>query len=88
MKKKQRTNGKAVASLILSLTSYALIPFFPALVSIVLGHMARREIREDESASGRALANIGLVLGYLNVVGFLALIAITFALTGTAMIPL
>lgn len=40
-----------------------------ALVAVITGHMARREIRESYGAqTGDGLAVAGLIIGYLNLV--------------------
>jgi hypothetical protein len=57
------TNGLAVASLVVSLASI-LICGVPAIVGAILGHVARRQIRErGESGAGMALA--GIVIGWI-----------------------
>jgi hypothetical protein len=54
-----RTNGAAVAALV-----FGIIPFFGGVPAIVLGHVARAQIRRTgERGDGVAVA--GLVLGYL-----------------------
>ncbi|MDR1078903.1 MAG: DUF4190 domain-containing protein [Propionibacteriaceae bacterium] len=53
----ERTNGLAIASLVLALTGAGTIP------AVVLGHIARRQIRlSGERGDGMALA--GLIIGY------------------------
>jgi hypothetical protein len=58
------TNGLAIASLVCGIGQ--LVALFPAgIAAIVLGHMARRRIRETgEQGDGMAVA--GLVLGYIG----------------------
>jgi uncharacterized protein DUF4190 len=57
------TNGMAVASLVVSLASI-LICGVPAIVGAILGHVARRQIRErGESGAGMALA--GMIIGWV-----------------------
>lgn len=67
------TNGLAIASLVCSLGG--LVTCISAPVGIVLGHMARRQIRQTgEQGEGMAIA--GLWVGYiLTVLGLLLLIA-------------
>ena len=59
------TNTKAVLSLVFAFL------FWPA--SIVLGHMARKEIRRT-GESGRGYATAGLVLSYMGLAGFLLIV--------------
>jgi hypothetical protein len=72
------TNGLATASLICGI-SQIFIWFFGAIAAIVLGHIARRQIRQTgEQGDGMALA--GLILGYvglaLTVVGTILVLAL------------
>ncbi len=60
-----RTNPLALVTLILGVCGFALVP-------VVLGHVALRQIRE-RGEGGTALAMIGLVLGYLAVVVYVLL---------------
>jgi uncharacterized protein DUF4190 len=67
-----RTNGLAIASLVCSLAGLATCISAP--VGIVLGHIAKRQIRET-GEQGEGLANAGLWVGYiLTVLGALLLI--------------
>ena len=67
-----RTNGLAIASLVCSLAGLATCISAP--VGIVLGHIAKRQIRET-GEQGEGLANAGLWVGYiLTVLGVLLFI--------------
>jgi hypothetical protein len=61
----------AIVSLVAGITSFVLVPILAAIVAIITGHMARKQIRQTGEA-GATLATIGLVLGYVH----LALVAI------------
>lgn len=63
----RRTNNAAVASLVFGLLSAGMgVTGVPAVIA---GHVARRQLRErDEEGAG--LATVGLVLGYLSIVGW------------------
>ncbi len=55
----------AIVSLVAGVAGWSIVPFFGALLAIVTGHMAQREIRESQGiVEGRGLATAGLVLGY------------------------
>src|SRR5438128_1585013 len=59
-----RTEGKAVASIILGILSLAFVGAFAGLPAIVLGAMARKDIeRSNGGLSGRRLAAGGIVSG-------------------------
>jgi hypothetical protein len=75
-----RTNGLAIASLVCSLGG--LITCISAPVGIVLGHVARRQIRQT-GEQGEGLATAGLWVGYiltalgvLGLVGYAVLLAV------------
>ncbi len=70
------TNGLAIASLACGLAQFAFGPL-PTIPAIVLGHMARHQIRRTgEQGAGMALA--GLLLGWAAVaMGVLAILALT-----------
>ncbi len=72
-----KTSGKAIASLVLSiLWIYGL----GSLLAIILGHMARTDIRNSNGKlTGDGIAVAGLIIGYLLFVltlGILAAVAI------------
>jgi uncharacterized membrane protein len=62
------TNGKAVAALVCGVAG--LFTGLSAIPAVVLGHMARREIRRTRE-QGDAMAVTGLVLGYVITVAML-----------------
>jgi len=67
-----RTNSLAIASLVCSLAG--LVTCISAPVGIVLGHIAKRQIRQT-GEQGEGLANAGLWVGYiLTVLGALLFI--------------
>ena len=41
------TNTMAIVSLVSAILSWFIIPFLGAIVAVITGHMARREIRES-----------------------------------------
>jgi len=62
-----KTSGKAIASLILSILGFFLVAI-PSIVGIVLGHIARSEIKKSNgSLKGNGLALAGLIMGYIMV---------------------
>jgi len=77
------TNGLAIASLACGIAQFAFGPL-PTIPAIVLGHMARHQIkRTGEQGAGMALA--GLLLGWAVVaLGVLAILGLTlFIVTNT-----
>lgn len=73
----RRGIGFAISSMLLGAgaAALALIPFpyhflaalVPGLLAIIFGHLGFGQARAADSNAGRALAAIGLVLGYLSV---------------------
>jgi hypothetical protein len=63
------TNTMAIVSVASGIVSWFALPVLAAIVAIITGHMARSEIRRSYGIQGGdALAIIGLILGYLNLV--------------------
>jgi hypothetical protein len=67
------TNGLAIAALVCGVGGFVIgLSFIPA---IICGHIARRQIRQTgEQGAGLALA--GLILGYVGIALFAALVAV------------
>ena len=66
-----RTNVLSIVSLVTSILGLAVVP-------IILGHISLGQIRRT-GEQGRVMAIIGLVLGYLTLLGYLIVIGITVA---------
>ena len=57
----------SLTSLIMGILGWLFIPVVGAIIAVISGHMAKREIRESNGAlSGDGMATAGLVLGYSN----------------------
>ncbi len=71
------TSTLAVVSLCFGIAGWTVLPLIGAIVAVICGHLARREIRQtvSEPLDGDGLAVTGLVLGYaqlvLSVIGML-----------------
>lgn len=69
------TNGLAIAALVLGICGFALIP-------VIMGHVALRQIRE-RGDGGAGLAIAGLILGYLALAGYVIVgVMVVLAITG------
>lgn len=79
-----RTSGTAVASLVFGVLSWFALPFIGAVVAIVLGHLARGEIRRAPpgTVEGDGMALVGLILGWAHIVIVLAGLAFIFLFLG------
>jgi phosphate/sulfate permease len=62
-----QTNVLAVGALVSGIVAWIAVPFAAGLVAVVLGHLARGQIRRS-GEDGDAMAIGGLVLGYANIV--------------------
>ena len=79
----RQTSSLAVVSLVAGILGWTLLPFLGALVAIITGHRARREIRAaNGQLDGDGLAVAGLVLGWVAMALTLAGLFIVFAFLG------
>jgi hypothetical protein len=61
------TSTLAIVSLVTGIICWFILPFLGAIVAVVTGHLAKREIKDSQgSLSGDGLATAGLVLGYIH----------------------
>jgi hypothetical protein len=79
-----RTNSTAVASMILSIVGLVLffcygIGGLPGLIGAILGHVAKRQIRERGEA-GDGMAKAGIIMGWIAVGLSVVILAIFIAL--------
>lgn len=58
-----QTNPLAVASLILSISGFTLLPLFGSIIGAILGHVALGQIGRD-GTEGRGVAIAGIALGW------------------------
>lgn len=80
----RRTEGTAVASLVLGIAGFIICPLIPSILAIVFGNQAQGKIRQDPSLEGDGMAKAGVILGWIGV-GLAALgilIVILVAATG------
>lgn len=63
-----RTNGKAIAALVLTLIGLLILPIVFSTIGIVLAVLARKEIKRDPYQGGQGLATSALILGPLGIV--------------------
>ncbi len=68
-----RTNGLAIAALVLGLCGFGLLP-------VIFGHVALSQIRRTGDG-GSALAIVGLVLGYLAIAAAVVGVAVLAAVS-------
>ncbi len=62
------TSGLAVAALVSGVAGLTILPIVGGILAIVLGYMARRDIRErPDEVSGDGLALAGVVMGWIAI---------------------
>lgn len=63
-----KTNPLAVASLVLSISGFSLLPLIGSIVGLVTGYMARDDIRQNPAVyNGEGLAKVGIILGWIGI---------------------
>jgi len=79
------TNGLAIASLICSIGSYVLLPGIAAVLGVIFGHLALRQIRASQGREeGRGMAIAGVVLGYVNLALCVLIVVFVFLIVAVA----
>jgi hypothetical protein len=63
-----QTSGKAVASLVLGVAGFLVLPVVCSVLAIVLGTQAKHEIKADPRLGGEGMARAGVILGWVGVV--------------------
>ncbi|WP_018351528.1 DUF4190 domain-containing protein [Longispora albida] len=72
-----RTNGLAIASMIVSIVAIAFCAGLPGIVGAIMGHVAKRQVKErGEQGDGFALA--GIIIGWISF-GIFLLIVVVYA---------
>jgi membrane-associated protease RseP (regulator of RpoE activity) len=75
------TNSLAIASAIAGGLSWFLCPFIGSVSAVVMGYMAKNEIRRTREG-GWGWATLGQVLGFANLAVALLILVIIFSLCG------
>lgn len=80
----RRTSGLALASLGLGLVGLFIAPLIASTIAIILGHLARRDLRRDSTLAGNGFALAGIVLGWIGVVIGIVFLILLFAIVSGA----
>jgi hypothetical protein len=73
------TSPWAIASLVLSIASWLIIPLVGAIAGLICGHLALNEINRSEGrVEGRGMAVAGLIIGYVHIAAALCAGAVFF----------
>ena len=63
----RRTSALAIAALACGIAGLTVFPLLASFAAVVLGTMARGELRRDPTLDGGGLATAGLLLGWIGV---------------------
>ena len=74
--KDEPTNVLAVVSLVSSVLAWVIIPVLGAIVGVVCGHIARGQLRYQPNESSSVMALLGLIIGYVQLVFLLVVVAV------------
>jgi hypothetical protein len=76
-----QTNGMAIASVVMGIAGWTVLPFLGSVLAIIFGYVARNQIRQrPDEFTGNGLAVVGLVLGWLMV--GISVVALCLGLVG------
>jgi len=76
----QQNNTMALISLIASILGVTFVPTVGSIVGLILGYMARKQIRESGGVQGgEGMAKAGIIIGWIGVALALVGICITIA---------
>ena len=81
------TSGMAIGSLIASIAGFIIVPVLGGIVGLILGYMAKKQIRESEGTlAGAGLATAGIIMGWIQValLGLPVCVIVVLALMGPA----
>ena len=63
-----QTSGLAIASLVTGIGGLTVIPLLGSIVAIILGYMARNDIRQRSGqVTGAGMATAGIVMGWIGI---------------------
>jgi hypothetical protein len=58
----------AIASLVLSISSFIFCPFFAAILGLIFGYLSLGQIAESRGAlGGEPLARAGIIIGWIHI---------------------
>jgi hypothetical protein len=63
----RRTDGQAIASLILGIVGLTMCPLIPSIIAVVIGNQAKARLDADPSLQGAELARVGVILGWIGI---------------------
>jgi hypothetical protein len=70
-----KTNALAITSLIASIANFVIVPFIGAIVGVITGHIALKQLRTS-GEGGRGMAVAGVIVGWVGLAGAILVTAI------------
>jgi hypothetical protein len=84
-----KTEGLAVASLVLGLAGFFVCPLICSIIAVIVGYQARRKLQEDPTLEGEGLAKAGIILGWVGTaIGVIVIAGIIIAVVAGVNIDL
>ncbi|MGZ3581579.1 MAG: DUF4190 domain-containing protein [Ktedonobacterales bacterium] len=82
----QSTNAMAIASLACSIASFFIAPLIGAVLGVIFGHMALKQLRTSPE-QGHGMAVAGLIIGYIHLALFvlIVLFVLVFVIIGLSL---
>lgn len=78
-----RTEGSAVASLVLGILGIIACPLVLSIPAVIIGNQAKRKLAEDPTLEGESMARVGVILGWVGI--GLAALGLAIAIVGIAL---
>ena len=63
----KRSDGQAIASLVLGIIGLTMCPLVPSIIAVILGRQAKERIAYDPTLQGEELARVGVILGWIGI---------------------
>ena len=63
----RRTDGQAIASLVLGIVGLMMCPLIPSIIAVIIGKQAKDRLAADPSLQGEELARVGVILGWIGI---------------------
>ena len=77
-----RTDPYAIASIVCAVANFLGVFLIGAILAIVFGKMAEKNIARNPSLEGAGLARMGIIVGWVGIGVFVAFIVLGFAFLG------
>ena len=79
----RRTDGQAIAALVLGIVGLTMCPFVPSIIAVIIGRQAKERLAYDPTLQGEELARVGVILGWIGIA--LGAVGVLFAIVAFAL---